>query len=203
MPQLGTLANNEFREPRARFGIPASLLTRFQTRQSLQLDLANERNRQSLFAKRMLSQHAQYMTRARLLQFWRCSKYSPASHITAPGRPFSSLARRSAKPRAPHSIGIRCYHASPRRDARKKTTLNVDTLPQGPIEGDPLPPQDDSLPEYPPLLQEVRNNMLKFSHCVLVTRVGGFYEVCSHSLRSNLAYSTSCISSMPTSLLHS
>ncbi|OAL56014.1 hypothetical protein IQ07DRAFT_498042 [Pyrenochaeta sp. DS3sAY3a] len=124
----------------------------------------------------MLSRHAQCITRLRLVQFWRCSRYSPASHITAPGCPFSTLARRSAKPRAPHSIGIRCYHVSPRRDARRKTILNLDTLPQGAIEGDPLPPQD-TLPEYPPLLQEVRNNMLKFSHCVLVTRVGGFYEL--------------------------
>jgi len=51
-------------------------------------------------------------------------------------------------------------------------------MPQGVIDADALPPQNDTEPEYPPLLQQVRNNMLKFSHCVLVTRVGGFYEVC-------------------------
>ncbi|KAF1833311.1 DNA mismatch repair protein muts [Decorospora gaudefroyi] len=50
-------------------------------------------------------------------------------------------------------------------------------MQQGIIETDALPPQDDAEPEYPPLLQQVRNNMLKFSHCVLVTRVGGFYEL--------------------------
>lgn len=49
---------------------------------------------------------------------------------------------------------------------------------QGVLNSDALPPQDDAEPEYPPLLQQVRNNMIKFSHCVLVTRVGGFYEVC-------------------------
>ncbi|KNG46586.1 DNA mismatch repair protein mutS [Stemphylium lycopersici] len=48
---------------------------------------------------------------------------------------------------------------------------------QGPIETEALPPQNDAEPEYPPLLQQVRNNMLKFSHCVLITRVGGFYEL--------------------------
>jgi hypothetical protein len=50
-------------------------------------------------------------------------------------------------------------------------------MQQGALETNALPPQDDSEPEYPPLLQQVRNNMLKFSHCVLLTRVGGFYEV--------------------------
>jgi len=54
-------------------------------------------------------------------------------------------------------------------------------MPQGVIDADALPPQNDTEPEYPPLLQQVRNNMLKFSHCVLVTRVGGFYEVCWQS----------------------
>jgi hypothetical protein len=53
----------------------------------------------------------------------------------------------------------------------------LEELQQGPLDGEALPPQDDAEPEYPPLLQQVRNNMLKFSHCVLVTRVGGFYEV--------------------------
>lgn len=50
-------------------------------------------------------------------------------------------------------------------------------MPQGVIKADTLPPHDDVEPEYPPLLQSVRNNMIKFSHCVVVTRVGGFYEV--------------------------
>ncbi|CAA9957476.1 DNA mismatch repair protein mutS [Pyrenophora teres f. maculata] len=53
----------------------------------------------------------------------------------------------------------------------------MEDMQQGVIDADALPPQDDSEPEYPPLLQQVRNNMLKFSHCVLVTRVGGFYEL--------------------------
>ncbi|KAF2187668.1 DNA mismatch repair protein MutS [Zopfia rhizophila CBS 207.26] len=35
----------------------------------------------------------------------------------------------------------------------------------------------DEEPDYPPLIQQVRNNMLKFGHCVLLTRVGGFYEL--------------------------
>jgi hypothetical protein len=64
-----------------------------------------------------------------------------------------------------------------RRGAKKQATVHLDDMHQGVIQLDALPPQDDAEPEYPPLLHQVRNNMLKFSHCVLVTRVGGFYEV--------------------------
>jgi hypothetical protein len=64
------------------------------------------------------------------------------------------------------------------RGAKKQATVSLDDLPQGPIgsANANIDPQDDE-PGYPPLLQQVRNNMLKFSHCVLLTRVGGFYEV--------------------------
>lgn len=79
--------------------------------------------------------------------------------------------RTIAKPRA-------LQHQKPQcRGAKRKATVALDELPQGAIEGAALPPQDGTEPDYPPLLQQVRNNMLKFSHCVLVTRVGGFYEV--------------------------
>ncbi|KAH7123616.1 muts domain V-domain-containing protein [Dendryphion nanum] len=65
------------------------------------------------------------------------------------------------------------------RGAKRKVKVDVDDLPQGPLEIDPnkvLSLGDDE-PDYPPLLQQVRNNMVKFSHCVLLTRVGGFYEM--------------------------
>ncbi|KAF2132557.1 DNA mismatch repair protein muts [Dothidotthia symphoricarpi CBS 119687] len=50
-------------------------------------------------------------------------------------------------------------------------------MPQGSIVSNALPPQNDAEPDYPPLLQQVQNNMLKFKHCVVLTRVGGFYEL--------------------------
>lgn len=31
--------------------------------------------------------------------------------------------------------------------------------------------------DYPPVVQQVRNNMRRFPQCVLLTRVGGFYEL--------------------------
>ncbi|PVI08133.1 DNA mismatch repair protein muts [Periconia macrospinosa] len=62
------------------------------------------------------------------------------------------------------------------RGARTKATVNLDEIPQGAIDGPPLPPIDDE-PDYPPLLLQVRNCMIKFNHCVVLTRVGGFYEL--------------------------
>ncbi|KAK4935914.1 MutS protein 1 [Elasticomyces elasticus] len=58
--------------------------------------------------------------------------------------------------------------------SRKK----VKELPQGAIETEALPelPADDE-PQYPTVLQGVKNNMAKFDNCVLLTRVGNFYEM--------------------------
>ncbi|KAK6364879.1 MutS protein 1 [Exophiala oligosperma] len=54
----------------------------------------------------------------------------------------------------------------------------VKELQQGPIQGESLPelPSDDE-PQYPTLLQGVKNNMARFDNCVLLTRVGNFYEM--------------------------
>jgi DNA mismatch repair ATPase MutS len=41
---------------------------------------------------------------------------------------------------------------------------------------EPLPLEDDK-PTLPTVLQQARSNMLKFQNCVLLTRVGGFYEL--------------------------
>lgn len=82
-----------------------------------------------------------------------------------------------AKPRALQLVPYNGHQVMQRRTTRTKTTTKIQNVPQGAIGASALPPQDDATPEYPPLLQEVRNNILKFSHCVLLTRVGGFYEV--------------------------
>jgi hypothetical protein len=61
-----------------------------------------------------------------------------------------------------------------------KTVAKVDfaDLPQGPLPAKALEtiPEHEG-PAYPTVIQQARNNMLKFSHCVVLTRVGGFYEV--------------------------
>lgn len=57
-----------------------------------------------------------------------------------------------------------------------KTTVKLDQLPQGLLPLEPLP-RDDEEPTYPTVLLQARNNMRKFEKCVLLTRVGGFYEL--------------------------
>ena len=125
-----------------------------------------------------------------------------SAYSTTLRTPFWAPSRTIAKPRAREPVKQTWHQQDQRRGAKRKATLAVDDLPQGALESTALPPQDDTEPEYPPLLQQVRNNMLKFSHCVLVTRVGGFYEVCAYVRVLMVPDKTSYTSNMPTSLLH-
>ncbi|KAK7924561.1 muts domain V-domain-containing protein [Apiospora marii] len=75
------------------------------------------------------------------------------------------------------------------RGKKTKTTVNLADLPQGPL----LPPtptpasavsaeaavaeEDEEGPVYPTVVLQARRNMQKFENCVLLTRVGGFYEL--------------------------
>ena len=65
-----------------------------------------------------------------------------------------------------------------RRGAKKKSTVKMKDLPQGALK---LEPYDDGVvddgPRYPAVLQGHLNNMQKFKNCIVLTRVGGFYEV--------------------------
>lgn len=61
------------------------------------------------------------------------------------------------------------------RNARTKVSVKLEDLPQGIIALDPLP--DANVPEYPTVVQQARSNMRRFENCVLLTRVGGFYEL--------------------------
>lgn len=74
------------------------------------------------------------------------------------------------------------------RGKKSKATIQIKDLPQGVLRPDnSLPDWDDDGPAYPTVVQQARNNMRTFSDCVLLTRVGGFYEVCFlNATRSNL-----------------
>lgn len=69
------------------------------------------------------------------------------------------------------------------RKTAKKTTLAINDLPQGLITHDSPKPMeqpgevDDNIANYPTVVQQAKNNMQKFKHCVVLTRVGGFYEL--------------------------
>lgn len=64
-----------------------------------------------------------------------------------------------------------------RRGKKTKTTVLFDDLPQGLLPHEPLPLEEDALPTYPKVVQQARENMHRFGNCVLLTRVGGFYEL--------------------------
>jgi hypothetical protein len=64
------------------------------------------------------------------------------------------------------------------RGAKTKATKKLKELYQGVIAADPLPELDaNNAPQYPTVIQGAKNNMMKFNNCVLITRVGNFYEV--------------------------
>jgi hypothetical protein len=65
----------------------------------------------------------------------------------------------------------------PNRGKKTKSSINLDDLPQGVIPLEPLPLEEDATPTYPTVVQQARTHMRKFANCVLLTKVGGFYEL--------------------------
>ena len=64
------------------------------------------------------------------------------------------------------------------RGKKTKSTINLQDLPQGTLPVDPLPLEEaQDEPAYPTVVLQARRNMQKFDNCVLLTRVGGFYEL--------------------------
>lgn len=64
------------------------------------------------------------------------------------------------------------------RGAKSKATKKLKELPQGVLEGKQiLRDCEDDRPSYPVVVQQAWNNMQRFHDCVVVTRVGSFYEV--------------------------
>lgn len=64
-----------------------------------------------------------------------------------------------------------------RRSAKTQATIKLKDLPQGVVKLDAYDDGVDDAPRYPTVVQGHRNNMQKFKNCVVLTRVGGFYEV--------------------------
>lgn len=67
------------------------------------------------------------------------------------------------------------------RGAKTTTRKRMKDLSQGVIEAEPLPELNEEnlsqQAQYPSVLQGVRENVVKFPNCVVITRVGNFYEV--------------------------
>jgi len=91
-----------------------------------------------------------------------------------------------------------------RRGAKTVTRRRVKELQQGSIPAEPLPalvPDDE--PQLPVVLQGVKNNMARFENCVVLTRVGNFYEVdhCYFKAPRDRLTHCSCTSSMLKSMV--
>ncbi|KAI1132055.1 muts domain V [Nemania abortiva] len=70
------------------------------------------------------------------------------------------------------------HSSTPSRGKKTKSSVKLQDLPQGLVNAEPLPDlQDDGGPAYPTVVLQARRNMQKFENCVLLTRVGGFYEL--------------------------
>ncbi|KAH6854252.1 muts domain V-domain-containing protein [Chaetomium sp. MPI-CAGE-AT-0009] len=90
--------------------------------------------------------------------------------------------------RGPRSLeGLRRITHLQVRGKKTRTVVKLDELPQGFVKLDelpqgvvaplePLPPEEEE-PAYPTVVLQARRNMQKFDNCVLLTRVGGFYEL--------------------------
>ncbi|CAI7578288.1 unnamed protein product [Penicillium pancosmium] len=63
------------------------------------------------------------------------------------------------------------------RGAKTKSTVKLKDLPQGVVKLEAYDDGVDEAPRYPTVVQGHRNNMQKFKNCVVLTRVGGFYEL--------------------------
>lgn len=104
---------------------------------------------------------------ARLLTLCRGHRAPPAPH------------RRQLSSRPRHGAHVCRSVAQQVRGKKTKTVVNLEDLPQGALPKDPLLPDQDSSsePAYPTVVLQARRNMQKFDNCVLLTRVGGFYEL--------------------------
>ena len=64
------------------------------------------------------------------------------------------------------------------RGAKSRATISLNDLPQHTFTAEHNIPETENVsPAYPTVVQQARNNMRKFDKCVLLTRVGSFYEL--------------------------
>lgn len=94
-----------------------------------------------------------------------------------PSRRFSKPLGTFWSPNGPSlTVGPNVQH----RGAKSKATLQLNELPLPRVKNGQQPLEvEDAGPAYPTVVSQARNNMRKYDNCVLLTRVGSFYEVCT------------------------
>lgn len=73
------------------------------------------------------------------------------------------------------------------RGAKTKTTAKLKDLPQGALKLETYDDGADEGPRYPTVVRGHKNNMQKFKNCVVLTRVGSFYEVIERSFMQKVS----------------
>lgn len=120
---------------------------------------------------RLHVRHGQYFKSS----FLRCRSMRPLSLcVSNASRTLYTVARRRVTPRRNPLTSSLLY-----RGAKTTSTVKLKDLPQGGLKAEePYEPDVNDAPQYPTVIQGVKNNMSKFRNCVLLTRVGNFYEAC-------------------------
>jgi DNA mismatch repair ATPase MutS len=105
--------------------------------------------------------------------------------ILRPTRCFTSVRRSGLGSHRSSMINNNVFsgqHGLPKvwaRGAKRTSTIKANSLPQGVLPALPKLSEEGQEPEksYPPVLQQHLNNIRKFHDCVVLTRVGDFYEM--------------------------
>ncbi|KAL6715933.1 MutS protein 1 [Lecanora helva] len=64
------------------------------------------------------------------------------------------------------------------RTAKTYAAINLSDLSQSSLQPErSVPRPQDNGPQYPTVVQQARENMQKYENCILLTKVGGFYEL--------------------------
>jgi len=107
------------------------------------------------------------------------------------GRCCSALSSLSAQPhrllRQSPSLSPTCLVL--RRNASTKLRKSIEELPQG-LQAPLEPFIEKEAAKYSPVIDEVLQNQRRFPKCVLLTRVGQFYEVFPPSLFADDSYTS-------------
>ncbi len=109
---------------------------------------------------------ARIAIRQRSRQRWLCSGQ------------YGRLGYQAVRSLGPHATFWKTTSYAQCRGAKTLATYQLSELPQRSLgtTGE-LPEFEDVGPAYPTVVLQARNNMQKYENCVLLTRVGSFYEV--------------------------
>ena len=105
--------------------------------------------------------------------WYNSARYFRTRQYLGPGFPLANGLKRNQ-----YHLRLQSGFGALSRGVKSKSTVKLQELPQGalnPALGTAEIEEDG--PAYPTVIRQARNNMRKFSNCVVLTKVGSFYEV--------------------------